>query len=227
MHAQIEPWLPIPRCTQISEDGILLFGALPGVDLYDALVDGAPEPPAPSAIIDVLDRLPEFEDPPELWSSDEMVEDYRELISALVPEHASLVDRLAEALTRAEQQPVVPIHGDFHEGNILLDRSGISGVLDVDDAGYGERVEDLGLLLGRVWALGMTSGEASILEYADRLLREFSEQVDPLELRRRAGVAVLGRATSPFRNQMRDWRRRTVDRLELAEQWIEASGLAR
>jgi aminoglycoside phosphotransferase (APT) family kinase protein len=137
------------------------------------------------------------------------------------------VDRLAEALTRAEQQPVVPIHGDFHEGNILLDRSGISGVLDVDDAGYGERVEDLGLLLGRVWALGMTSGEASILEYADRLLREFSEQVDPLELRRRAGVAVLGRATSPFRNQMRDWRRRTVDRLELAEQWIEASGLAR
>jgi hypothetical protein len=49
-----------------------------------------------------------------------------------------------------------------------------------------------------------------------------SLQVDPAELRRRVGVALVGRATGPFRNQLDSWRELTRRRLELAEHWVGA-----
>jgi glyoxylase-like metal-dependent hydrolase (beta-lactamase superfamily II) len=46
------------------------------------------------------------------------------------------------------------------------------------------------------------------------------EPVDPAELRRRVGVALVGRATGPFRNQLDDWQGLLRRRLDQAERWV-------
>jgi hypothetical protein len=61
-----------------------------------------------------------------------------------------------------------------------------------------------------------------VREYALDLLRESDKRVDPEELRRRVGTALLGRATAPYRNNMSEWRARTDLRLDLAERWAES-----
>jgi aminoglycoside phosphotransferase (APT) family kinase protein len=139
-----------------------------------------------------------------------------------VPEEAARLERLSEALAGAERQPPVTIHGDFHEGNVLVGEHGISGLLDVDDAGPGERVDDLGVLIGRIWSLAHGRAGEPALRYAQDLLRRSEAIVDPDELRRRVGVALVGRATAPFRNQLDGWRELTRARLELAERWVSA-----
>jgi hypothetical protein len=140
-----------------------------------------------------------------------------QLLKALVPEEGGRLDRLRERLSGSVPQPTVMVHGDFHEGNILVGEQGISGLLDVDDAGPGERVADLGVLIGRIWSLAHGRAGEPALRYAQDLLRRSEAVVDRDELRRRVGVALVGRATAPFRNQLDGWPELTRRRLELAE----------
>jgi aminoglycoside phosphotransferase (APT) family kinase protein len=139
-----------------------------------------------------------------------------------VPEEAERLERLASALTGAQRQPTATVHGDFHEGNVLVGGEGVSGLLDVDDAGPGERVDDLGLMIGRIWSLAHARAGEPALRYCEELLRRSDARVDPAELRRRVGIALVGRATGPFRNQLDGWRGETRRRLELAEHWTAA-----
>ena len=183
----------------------------------------APRPPAGAVagrLFDLLDRLDdaELQGEPEA-GSDARLRRHVRLLRAIVPEESARLERLREALSGAAPQPTVITHGDFHEGNILVGDPGISGLLDVDDAGPGERVDDLGVLIGRIWVLGHGRAGELALRYAADLLRRSEADVDPAELRRRVGVALVGRATGPFRNQLDGWREQTRARIALAERW--------
>ena len=48
-------------------------------------------------------------------------------------------------------RPPAPVHGDFRNGNILVDEQGLSGVLDWELAHIGNPVEDLGWLCVNSW----------------------------------------------------------------------------
>ena len=56
--------------------------------------------------------------------------------------------------------PVVPTHGDFHEGQLTVDRPApgapwrVAGLLDVDTVGPGHRVDDLACLVAHAVAMG-------------------------------------------------------------------------
>lgn len=223
VHRRLEGLVPVARCTPLDAPGVLHLEALEGHTLGQSLRRGSPPAPMATALLELLERLgaaglPATEDRP----SDERLEEYIVLLRALVPEESERLARLRAALEGASEQPAVAVHGDFHEGNLLVGPAGVTGLLDVDDAGIGERVDDLGLLVGRVWSLGQGRAGERGLRYAEALLRRFDEAVDPVELRRRAGVALVGRATGPFRNQVSDWRAVTRRRLALAERWAAA-----
>jgi hypothetical protein len=221
VHQRLLPHVPAPPCEIADASGILRLGLLRGASLGRCLRRGIPRAPDPGELIELLERLDRagLQGAPEA-GSDASLRRYTRLLRALVPEEAERLERLRAALRGAQTQPTVTIHGDFHEGNILVGDNGVSGLLDVDDAGPGERVEDLGLLIGRIWSLAHGRAGEPALRYADALLRRSDAQVDPGELRRRVGVALIGRATAPFRNQLQNWRPETRSRLALAERWV-------
>ncbi len=180
-----------------------------------------PAAPTPDEVFALLDRLGDADLPGEPTpGSDGLLHRHVQLLGALVPQERGRLERLRERLSGSLPQPTVMVHGDFHEGNILVGEQGISGLLDVDDAGPGERVDDLGVLIGRIWSLAHSRAGEPALRYAQDMLRRSEAIVDPVELRRRVGVAPVGRATGPFRNQLDGWPELTRRRLELAEPWV-------
>jgi hypothetical protein len=221
VHERLRPHVPAPPCAVVDRSGILQLGLLRGASLGACLRHGRPRAPSPDELFDLLDRLDDADLPGDADpGSDAVLRRHVRLLRALVPEESKRLERLSEALTGAVPQPTVMVHGDFHEGNILVGERGISGLLDVDDAGPGERVGDLGVLIGRIWSLAHGRAGEPALRYAQDLLGRSEAIVDRDELRRRVGVALVGRATGPFRNQLEGWRELTRRRLELAERWV-------
>lgn len=55
---------------------------------------------------------------------------------------------------------LVLCHRDFRTGNYMVDEQGLTGILDWEFAGWGDRHEDLGWLCARCWRFGMNSREA-------------------------------------------------------------------
>ena len=55
---------------------------------------------------------------------------------------------------RPPPRPQALVHGDFRMGNLLVDHTGIRGVLDWELAHLGDPIEDLGWLCVRAWRFG-------------------------------------------------------------------------
>jgi aminoglycoside phosphotransferase (APT) family kinase protein len=121
-------------------------------------------------------------------------------------------------------ETLVAVHGDFHASQLLIDRGQIVGLVDVDTAGVGERVDDLAGILGQLATLGITAeNPGAIKAYNAVLLTEFSRHVDGTSLRRRVAAVILGLATGPFRVQLADWPTATGRRIRLALRWLESA----
>jgi aminoglycoside phosphotransferase (APT) family kinase protein len=163
--------------------------------------------------LDLPDRAAEAADDRVAWTL--------RLLRANLPGQRARVERLAARLEGAAEQPRVTIHGDFHEGQVLVAGGAVTGVIDLDDAGPGELVEDLGLIAGRLWTLARERGARHVEDYVAGLLRESAEHVPADELRRRVGVSLFARATAPFRTQMDGWRERSLGRLAICEEWLD------
>ncbi len=63
---------------------------------------------------------------------------------------------------RPDHRPDALVHGDFRMGNILVDPSGIRGVLDWELAHLGDPIEDLGWLCVRAWRFGSPAPVAGV-----------------------------------------------------------------
>ncbi|RZL83894.1 MAG: phosphotransferase family protein [Rhodococcus sp. (in: high G+C Gram-positive bacteria)] len=63
---------------------------------------------------------------------------------------------------RPPQRPNTLVHGDFRIGNLLVDGTGVTGVLDWELAHLGDPVEDLGWLCVRAWRFGAPAPVAGI-----------------------------------------------------------------
>ncbi|GAB2631167.1 phosphotransferase family protein [Prescottella soli] len=63
---------------------------------------------------------------------------------------------------RPSKRPDALVHGDFRLGNVLVDGTGIRGVLDWELAHLGDPIEDLGWLCVRAWRFGAEPPVAGI-----------------------------------------------------------------
>jgi hypothetical protein len=181
--------------------------------------------PGPEAVIAVLDHVP----PPAGghrapgWRAPE----WADLLGRVRPAQADHLAALAGELAgvdAARDEPLVPVHGDLHEAQLLVQRGRISGLLDVDTHGLGRRVDDLATLVGHLSTLAIATGRRTAIErYAARLLDGFDRVVDPVVLRYAVADVVLGLATGPFRVLEPDWPANTDARIALAERWAESA----
>jgi aminoglycoside phosphotransferase (APT) family kinase protein len=84
--------------------------------------------------------------------------------------------RWLEANLPAPTEPVL-VHGDFRNGNFIVDADGVAAVLDWELAHLGDPVEDLGWLCVKSWRFGV----------ADKLVGGFGDVPDLLDAYERAG----------------------------------------
>jgi Phosphotransferase enzyme family len=211
--------LPVARGVLVA-DGVLALEGLPGETLGRCFRKGLAVPQA-SEVAAMVAALAALDLPGEpVRDAEETIERHATLLRSILPDERDRIDRIVAAVGQPSLQPIATIHGDLHEGQILVEDGRLSGLLDVDDAGPGELVDDVGQLVGRLWVLGDKHPEAR--RYAEELFVRFASQLDESELRRRTLIALLGRATGPYRNNLPEWRRTSTRRLALADAWASS-----
>lgn len=230
-HRSLAASLPVPRSLGYSAEGVLVLEALGGTSLRTALTGAAVPLPDGAALTGLLDRLPAELAVP--GRRGELVGDhlqrsrhYADVVAAGLPDQRErleeLVRRCAVAKLRSRELPVVAVHGDFYEGQLLLDRGRVNGLLDVDTAGAGHRMDEWATMLAHLSVLGQLNPRAKrINRYGADLLAHVEARMPAGALRARIGAAVLGLATGPFRVLMPRWREQTNRRIALAERWLD------
>ena len=143
------------------------------------------------------------------------------VLALTAPAERPQVDALATALTAVDPgtQPVVPVHGDFYESQLLADAGTVSGLLDVDTAGRGHRIDEWATLLAHLSVLALHGCEPA-RHYGTAVLAHAERRFPAAQLRPRIAAAVFGLATGPFRVQEPGWPTHTRARLELAGRWL-------
>jgi hypothetical protein len=225
LHRELASHLPVPDSLGWTDDGVLVLPAAPGTTLRELLRSGASDVPAPATIDVLLDRLPA-----SLLAGTARqglvaaATHHGGVVAATLPSAAGQVDDLLGRLDALDlpEHPVVPVHGDLYEAQLLVDRGRISGLLDVDTAGAGHRIDDLANLLAHLSVLGLVSTHPKpIKRYGAAVLAHAESRFDRADLRARIAAGIVGLATGPFRVLEPRWRANTRRRLDLAAVWLD------
>lgn len=238
-HDLLSAVLPVPPVLGYRPDGLLVLAQAPGTMLRDGLTGdaGAAPLPAPAALESLLDRLPaELVKLGPVRSVPQRVRGSAEVLricaaadpavsAQAAAELSAAANRIVDGLLPGPAQPssLVAVHGDFYHAQLLTHGARISGLLDVDTAGPGERVDEWATLIGHLSVLGLDHIRAQ--DYCSAVFGHAAQRVDRGELCRRTAAVVLGLATGPFRNRLGDWVAHTAGRLALARRWLaDAAG---
>jgi hypothetical protein len=223
--------VPVPPVLASTADGLIVLPEGHGTPLRTLILDGDATLPAPETLESVLDGLPaELMMMTPRPSHLQMVDYHAGVLRCAAAEESEVLTRLAEVvkvLHSAEVQPedLVPVHGDFYEGQLLADGGRITTVLDIDTAGPGERSDEWAMLLAHLSALALeVSGRETAAGYAEAVLAYAERQVPARQLRMRTAAALLGLADLPFRVQKHEWPQHIVARLDLALTWLARAG---
>jgi Ser/Thr protein kinase RdoA (MazF antagonist) len=103
--------------------------------------------------------------------------------------------------------------------------SEIVGVVDLDDAGRGEVVDDLANVIAHLLILAPSAGRhrQQVLRYAASLGESFRRVVDGRQLDVRIAAALVSLGTGPFRARHRGWRAGVRRRIDMAVRRAEAA----
>lgn len=223
-HRFLADRLPVPDSFGVSPElGIVAMQALPGVDLRTILRSGG-TPPDPSAIAGIVERLPE---PDAGWGARSPIQSVPrivDLLGRLVPDQQEQLDRLLNGIGDEAATGRVPVHGDFHEAQILVNEGRPAGLLDVDTYGWGRPGDDAATMLGHLHLLAPgCESPAEVMKFAAALNRQWDLSLDPVDLRLRTAAVVLGLATGPFRVQRPRWAEETRERIDAALKWVDSA----
>ena len=224
-HRLLARSLPVPESLGWSDGGVLVLTALPGETLRGALRSSRHPAPAPEAIVSLLDRLPaELAEEPSRRDLLSSARFHGEIVAATVPGAADRLEAVLDALANADDEdpgPVTAAHGDLYEAQLLVDRGRITGLLDIDTAGAGLRVDDLANFCAHLSVLAqMSDRPRQIRRFGAALLAHAERHHPRAVLRRRIAAAVVGLATGPFRVMEAGWASKTIRRLDLAADWL-------
>ncbi len=97
----------------------------------------------------------------------------------------------------------------------------ITGLVDVDTVGMGERSDDLANLIAHLHMVAL-GGRPEAARAGERLLAGFEAGGRRPSLRSRIAATVLGYAAGPWTRQSEGWQGQVADRVEAAEAWVKA-----
>jgi hypothetical protein len=221
---------PAALVAAATADFVLVLHELPGRPLSQAIFDEAMPCTAESMIM-LLDSLPAAvvglpRRPP--WTG--AVASYAEIIAAalpaLDPQLRWLVAQVSGGLAGA-QPGLEPTHGDFHEGQLFVSDGLITGLLDIDTMGPGQRADDLACMIAHLSTMQRMTPEqaAGLARLINLWLQVFDTRVDPAELRLRAAGVIVSLATGPYRGQEPNWENETIRMIDSAVALAQSSVL--
>ncbi|WP_205669235.1 phosphotransferase [Amycolatopsis suaedae] len=217
----------VPESLGWTDDGLVLLAGLPGRTLREELLAGGdgPVPLDPDSVTAALDGLPPaLAAGPRRRTWGQKAGHYAGVLADAVPGLAGRVHAIARAVDHGEPEgPGVPVHGDFYESQLMVRDGLVTGLLDLDTAGRGERLDDEACLLAHLAVLAQTRPalRPRVDDLRDRVHRHLTRSTDPAALARRTAAVVLSLATGPHRVQEPGWPARTEQRVALAEQWLD------
>ncbi len=229
-HRSLVDHLPVPDSLGWSDGGVLVLTALPGETMRAGFRSARQQLPQPEAISRLLDRLPSQlanERPARDLLS--LLSHHASVIAETVPSARSKLEETLKTLTAGSADdpgPVTAVHGDLYEAQLMMNRGRITGLLDIDTAGAGYRVDDFANFCAHLSVLAqMTDRPRQIRRFGAGLLAH-AETLHPKPvLRRRIAAAVLGLASGPFRVLEANWETNTARRLDLAIEWMTGAGV--
>ncbi len=221
--------LPVAQVVAVDElRGWVMMDALRGVTLDELLDEPTSRLPGADDLAALVERIATVEladeDLVPASVSPGLVGRHGAVLSAAQPALAARADTVAGAIDRAARQSVVrcaTVHGDLHAGQLLVDERGsIVGLLDLDDAGLGDVLDEYGRLLAHLLAGAALADPAhatrrwtSAAGLADDWVARFGGH----ELSPRVAASLLGWATAPWRAQDASWPDRVEAVLAIAE----------
>ncbi len=218
--------LPVPPVLEHDvEAGCVVLGAVRGRTLRDLLRSGAATPPA-AELLDVVGRMQRV-GPLHAGGDPDGFADVTRHVALLgdrLPRRRRDLRDLAAAAA-AVAGPVGTVHGDLHDGQVVVDDGRVTGLLDVDGAGTGHVAHDLGRLLAGIEASAMAAqqDDEGTAEKAElclaAVLRGTEALCPPADVARATAAAWVGLATGPLRVASPTWRQETEQRLDRALDW--------
>ncbi len=120
--------------------------------------------------LDALPRLPRQD-------AINQIDQFQGILDALGEPHPAFELGLAWLRTTATELPPTElglVHGDFRNGNFIVDRDGLRSVLDWELAHIGDPIEDLGWLCVKSWRFGNVDLVAGGFGTVDELLASYA-----------------------------------------------------
>ncbi|MEQ8438745.1 MAG: phosphotransferase [Ilumatobacter fluminis] len=217
--------LPVPR-VEAAGTGWIAMGALEGTTLRDRLKAGRSEHPPAHAYRELIDTMSTVDlgGLPPVRSRLDDAPHHAAILAAVEPSLRTRLDDLIGRLRASAPAPTLATaHGDLHESQLVVDDERIIGLLDIDDAGPGDPLDDAGTLLAHLRFRALTADDPSIDAVADGIRSSMCRRFAPADLDHRVAGVLIGLATGPFRLQHEAWRRTTDAVVELAERHLEAA----
>jgi aminoglycoside phosphotransferase (APT) family kinase protein len=219
--------LPVPRVIA-SGTGWFAMEEIPGPTLRDRVKLTAGVWPASGEFASVIGRLTAV-DGTGLDEARSRVGDapaHAAMLATVLPTERSRLGRITDLLRTADSnldRTLGVVHGDLHEAQLVVDGSRIVGLLDVDDVGLGDPVDDAATLVGHLLYRGTTTDEggARVLRYAETLRNALRRPRDAGRLDVAIAATLVGLATGPFRIQQPDWVDVTRRQLDVIEEMLD------
>lgn len=224
VHERLGRTLPVPAVLEHDTDqGRAVLAALPGTSLRHVLRTGG-DLPDPAELRDLLARLHELADLPDGADPDAYADVARHVdrLRRALPERREDLEHAATAAASVGG-PRGTVHGDLHDGQLLVTGGTVTGVLDVDGAGTGFIAHDLGRLLAHTEASALAVPDAAdrITAYVADLEEALADLVPRGDLVAAAAGAWIGLATGPLRVASASWRSETGARIDRARAWAD------
>ena len=217
--------LPVPRVLAAG-DGWIAMEALTGTTLRDRLKHGSARLPSPDGYRELLDALAGI-DLPDAMPVRSRVDDaphHAAMLRTVLPDARGRLDGIVERLSAGPTAPrqVGTVHGDLHEAQLVVDDRSVVGLLDIDDVGPGDPLDDVGTLVAHLRFRAATSGDRRIDAYADAVRSAVAADRDRADIDRHVAAVLVGLATGPFRIQQPEWEATTRRVLDLIDQHLSA-----
>lgn len=226
--------VPVPEVLAADPDlGWLAMTELEGPTLRERLKAGTPPWPRHEEFVDAIARIRSVELADAAPRRPRCLDagGHAQMLASVMPSEryrvGELIDRFAPLAEQALARRGPTVHGDLHEGQLVVDGERIIGVLDIDDVGPGDPIDDMATVLGHLRFRAGTAADgtgAEIDAYADDLWRGFASSTDPSVLDGVTAAVLVGLATGPFRIQQDDWATVVGGQLDLAERLLDTAG---